>query len=293
MRLIEISEKGELSLTKDIISDDDTIPSYAILSHTWQEGQEVTYDDFTNRSGDGKSGYEKIRFCAEQAAQEGLSHFWVDTCCINKADPVELQDAINSMFRWYRDATECYVFLSDVSTVKRKADSESQLTTWESAFRSSRWFTRGWTLQELLAPKTVKFFSRDRNYLGDRQDLRQMIHEITGLPVSALLGRPLGQFDLEERLSWSRNRTTTRNEDKVYSLLGIFGIFMPLIYGEGHSSALRRLRKEIMDHKYSTLGSVPHSIGTLIDLTDIGLASMQFSDHEFGKQNYFGSPIQN
>lgn len=256
MRLLKISENGELSLTKDFISDEEAVPAYAILSHTWQDGQEVTYTDFTNKAGSEKTGYEKIRFCAEQTAHEGLSHFWVDTCCINKADPVELQDAINSMFRCYRDASDCYVFLSDVSTTKRKADNEFQLTPWESAFRSSRWFTRGWTLQELLAPKTVKFFSKDHRYLGDRRALRQLIHEITGLPIPALLGRPLSDFAVEERLSWSHNRTTTRKEDKIYSLLGIFGIFMPLIYGEGHDSALRRLHKEIMEHKYSTLGTV-------------------------------------
>lgn len=282
MRLLEIGNNDEVSLTKDLISDDDVIPPYAILSHTWED-QEVTFDDLTDGTGKDKAGYDKIKFCAERAAQEGLSHCWVDTCCINKANPVELQDAINSMFRWYRDASECYVFLSDVSIAKRKADCESDSYTWEPAFRNSRWFTRGWTLQELLAPATVKFFSKERRYLGDRYELRQWIHEITNLPIPVLTGsKLLRDFGVEERLSWSYTRTTTRKEDKVYSLLGIFDIFMPLIYGEGQNSALRRLRKEIQEHRYSTLGNSFLLRLRLTKLVNRTAASVNLTDQAFG-----------
>lgn len=95
-------------------------------------------------------GYRKIRFCAEQAWRDGLSHSWVDTCCIDKSSSAELSEAINSMFRSYRDATKCYVYLADVPTLPTEPP-------WESAFRDSRWFTRGWTLQELIAPRTIEF----------------------------------------------------------------------------------------------------------------------------------------
>jgi hypothetical protein len=254
MRLLEINTDGKLSLTKDLIGDDD-IPAYAILSHTWQDDQEVTFDEMINGTGKDKAGHHKIHFCAEQAKRDGLRYFWVDTCCINKADAVELQDAINSMFRWYRNSAACYVFLSDVSTAKRKAGTDTSQTTWKPAFRTSRWFTRGWTLQELLAPRTVKFFSREGNHLGYLQDLKQMVQDITQLPIAALTGTSLSKFGIEERLSWSDQRTTTRKEDKAYSLLGIFGIYMPLIYGEGEVNAFRRLRREIQEQKYATPGT--------------------------------------
>ena len=133
--------------------------------------------DGTSKS---KAGYGKIQFCGEQARRDGLQYFWVDTCCIDKSNAVELQEAINSMFRWYQNAVQCYVYLSDVSTKKRKASDSSTESTWEPAFRSSKWFTRGWTLQELLAPgpALVKFFSREGDYLGDKRTLEQQINEI-------------------------------------------------------------------------------------------------------------------
>src|SRR5689334_18628957 len=114
-------------------------------SHTWQDGEEVTFDDFKNKTGNHKAGYEKIRFSAQQAQRDGLRYVWVDTCCINKADAVELQHAINSMFRWYRDAARCYVFLLDVPAPGQESIAATGASAWEQAFRSSRWFTRGWT----------------------------------------------------------------------------------------------------------------------------------------------------
>ncbi len=243
MRLLEVQQDGALSLTENL-HEDDSIPAYAILSHTWQAG-EVTFDEFKNGTGNQKAGYEKIRLSTQQAQRDGLCYVWVDTCCINKADAVELQHAINSMFRWYRDAARCYVFLSDVSS----PDMESVITAgaplWEQAFRSSRWFIRGWTLQELLAPRAVSFFSQEWKHLGERHELKHRISEITGIPVSALGDASLDSFSVDERLSWSSRRQTTHKEDRAYSLLGMFNVFMPLLYGEGEENAFRRLKKGI------------------------------------------------
>jgi len=246
MRLLERNSAGEVIPTKDFI-DDNEVPPYAILSHTWVEGEEVTFEDLTNNTGKNKLGYEKIRFCGEQARQDGLEYFWVDTCCIDKSNSVELHEAINSMFRWYQKAAKCYVYLLDVSTIKRKASDQSFEIAWESAFRESRWFRRCWTLQELLAPGSVEFFSRDRKRLGDKRTLERQIHEVTKIAVPALRGTPLSQFGVEERLSWAEDRHATRKEDKSYSMLGIFDIQMPLLYGEGEQKALKRLRREISE----------------------------------------------
>jgi hypothetical protein len=142
MRLLKCSSTGELSLTDDIM-DEEMLPPYAILSHTWQHGQEVLFEDFESKSitatAINKKGYEKMLFCAQQAKCDSLDHMWVDTCCINKNDSVELQHAINSMFNWYKAAAQCYVYLWDVSK-----DAGSLGNDWELAFQNSLWFTRGW-----------------------------------------------------------------------------------------------------------------------------------------------------
>jgi hypothetical protein len=257
MRLLEHNRAGQLRLTKDFVGDN--IPEYAILSHTWgADTEEVTFQDLMNGTSRDKSGYKKICFCGEQARRDGLQYFWVDTCCIDKSNSVELQEAINSMFRWYQNAVKCYVYLLDVSTRKRKASDRFSEYTWESAFRSSRWFTRGWTLQELLAPSpgSAEFFSQEGDRLGDKGTLEQQIHEITGIAITALQGTPLSQFDVDDRLLWAKNRQTTREEDKAYSLFGIFDIQIPLFYGEGRDKAFKRLREEIdkpLKGKRSTL----------------------------------------
>jgi hypothetical protein len=139
------------------------------------------------------------------------------------------------MYRWYRDSVKCYVYLSDVSTTQ----------SWEFSFRCSRWFTRGWTIQELLAPKSVEFFSKEGILLGDKKSLELQIQQITSIPIQILRGNPLSQTSVEERLSWMANRDTKIEEDIVYSLFGIFDIHMPLLYGERAINALRRLGEEI------------------------------------------------
>jgi hypothetical protein len=252
MRLLEPNNSGEFILTKDFVVD---IPSYGILSHTWgADTEEVTFRDIIDGNGKSKAGYDKIRFCAERARSDNLQYFWVDTCCIDKSNSTELAEAINSMFCWYRDAAKCYVYLPDVSRPTSDTIKSDQIH-WELEFRKSRWFTRGWTLQELIAPQTVEFFSKEHYPLGDKKSLEQEIYQITGIAPEALRGdRPLREFTVDERMSWAKTRQTTRQEDAAYCLLGIFDVHMPLIYGEGREKALFRLRKETQEMQNLHLG---------------------------------------
>jgi hypothetical protein len=246
MRLLHVNFNGEVRLTRDLINK---VPPYAILSHTWgHDHEEVTFKDFSERTETKKLGYRKIQFCAEQISRDNLQYFWVDTCCIDKGNNAELSEAIISMFRWYHNAAKCYVYLDDVSINSQNRLNQT-LQLWQSAFRQSRWFTRGWTLQELIAPKIVEFFSKEGNLLGDKRSLEREVYEITRIDVQALRGRTLSKFSVPERLSWAKSRETKREEDKAYSLLGMFSVHMPLLYGEGKESAFRRLREEI--HKLS------------------------------------------
>jgi len=234
MRFLQRNSVGDISLTKDFA--DGNIPRYAILSHTWGE-EEVNFKELMNGTGKTKLGYGKIRFCGDQAWLDGLQYFWIDTCCIDKSSSAELQEAINCMFRWYRNAAKCYVQLTDVSTTILGTHQQQ----WESAFRNSRWFTRGWTLQELIAPATVEFFSQEGIRLGDKTSLEQLICGVTKIPDQALRGQLLSNFSVDERMKWMEHRETTRKEDKAYSLLGIFDVQLPLLYGEGEDRAFERL----------------------------------------------------
>jgi len=257
MRLLELKAHGKFSLTEFV---GDNIPRYAILSHTWgADGEEVTFKDLMDCTGGSKAGYAKIRFCGEQAARDGLQYFWVDTCCIDKSSSAELTEAINSMFRWYREAAKCYVYLSDVSIRDYDENDHFSRFRWESAFRKSRWFTRGWTLQELIAPASVEFFSLEGKRLGDKKSLERQVHEITGIAIQALQGNPLSDFSVTERMSWAAKRRTTRKEDEAYSLLGIFDVHMPLIYGEG-KKAFIRLKEEIDKSLKGKLFTLPPAL---------------------------------
>ncbi|KAK5651076.1 hypothetical protein OQA88_13708 [Cercophora sp. LCS_1] len=242
MRLLERNSAGDFHLRRD--SPDDKVPPYAILSHTWGD-EEVLFSDIEDGTYKSKAGYAKIQFCADQAERDGLKFFWVDTCCIDKSNDTELQKALDSMFRWYRNAAKCYVYLTDVSTCQQDADGNPG---WEQAFRKSKWFTRGWTLQELIAPTVIEFFSEDRQRLGDKKSLAQHIHNTTGIPLEALQANALSNFSFDARMSWIKTRSTTREEDKAYCLFGIFNVQMPLRYGEGEEEAFRRLREEIRKH---------------------------------------------
>lgn len=179
MRLLYYTEDGELKVTADLV-EADVIPPYAILSHTWgADEEEVTFDDLAQNAGKDKPGYKKMELCGDQAKRDSLQYFWVDTCCINKANKAEHSLAIRSMFCWYRKAARCYVYLSDVVASPHKDGEEASSPLWDSEFRQCKWFTRGWTLQELLAPNVVEFFSRDWHSLGDRTSLKSQIYEVT------------------------------------------------------------------------------------------------------------------
>ncbi|KAH6704326.1 kinesin light chain 1 [Leptodontidium sp. MPI-SDFR-AT-0119] len=241
MRLLQYNKDGDFTLIEFFEGD---IPKkYAILSHRWG-AEEVTFKDLTDGTSRGKAGYGKIQFCGEQARRDGLQYFWVDTCCIDKSNAVELQEAINSMFRWYRDATKCYVYLPDVSRPRINSAGRSN-EDWVLIFRKSEWFRRGWTLQELIAPASVDFFSKEGELLGSKASLERHICEVTSIPAKALRGSPLSDFSVAERLSWAASRETFCQEDKAYSLLGIFDVNMLLIYSEGKDKAMDRLREEV------------------------------------------------
>jgi hypothetical protein len=251
MRLLERISGGEPMLREFIGTD---VPAYAILAHTWgADGEEVSFQDMETGKGKSKTGYGKIQFCAAQAEADGIRYFWVDTCCIDRKNAVELSEAINSMFRWYQKAVRCYVYLPDISIPDDTGNSHHSRPTWEPAFRQSRWFTRGWTLQELLAPTLVDFFTLEGTRLGSKLSFGTLIHEITGIAERALTGGALSDFSVDERMSWAAQRNTTLEEDGIYSLLGIFDISMPLIYGEGRERAAKRLQKEIDESSKRTL----------------------------------------
>jgi hypothetical protein len=215
-------------------------PPYAILSHTWGT-DEVSFQDIQSPDAASKAGYKKIRYACQEALREGLEYVWVDTCCIDKTSSAELSEAINSMFRWYQNANICYAYLSDVS-------GGTDVYSPDSAFARSGWFSRGWTLQELLAPFNLKFFSSDWQDLGSKHDLSKQISDITSIDEGFITGKDhFSEASIAKRMSWASWRKTTRTEDLAYCLLGIFQINMPLLYGEGEKAFIR-LQEEIMKH---------------------------------------------
>jgi hypothetical protein len=225
---------------------DSNTPVYAILSHTW-ENEEISFAEMQSAHAamKNKSGYSKIvKFC-QLAKARGYEYGWVDTCCIDKRNSADLSEAINSMFRYYYNAGECFIYLFDVPGVVGvdAASREQQL----DSFKVSRWFTRGWTLQELLAPKERIFFSGDWAMIDDKPSLTNMLTEITNIDTNILWDRDLlSTFCTAERMSWASKRQTTRSEDMAYSLMGLFNINMPVLYGEGAQRAFRRLQEEIL-----------------------------------------------
>ncbi|KAI1334690.1 heterokaryon incompatibility protein-domain-containing protein [Xylariaceae sp. FL0016] len=229
------------------------VPPYAILSHTWGlDDDEVSFQEMSGSSLSSKTqskpGYQKIMgFCA-QARKFEFEYVWVDTCCIDKSSSAELSEAINSMFNWYKDAKVCYVFLSDVpcaSSVLHEHESSPFIP--KGRFGRSAWFTRGWTLQELIVPDHVEFYAADWTEIGTKYSLSEFLGLVTGISLDALEASEieLSDFSVAEKLSWAASRKTKRPEDCAYSLMGIFEVNMPLIYGEG-DWAFYRLQEEIM-----------------------------------------------
>ncbi|KAH7313732.1 heterokaryon incompatibility protein-domain-containing protein [Stachybotrys elegans] len=237
------------------IEDEAKTPRYAILSHTWGNG-EITFREMMAlnsrlaRKPKKKPGWSKVVNTCRLALSYKCDYAWIDTCCIDTSSSAELQEAINSMFHWYERAEICFVHLEDVA-----ADEDYKKP--DCSFRKSRWFRRGWTLQEMLAPGTLVFYDTAWSVISDKddEDLRTIITEITGIDdyylspgnrkLFANAQQWLSHASVAERMSWAAGRETTRKEDLAYSLLGIFNINMPMLYGEG-MKAFQRLQEEIM-----------------------------------------------
>jgi hypothetical protein len=216
-------------------------PPYAILSHRWG-AEEVSFND--NESGRSREtlGYQKILSCCHFARQRSHEWVWIDTCCIDKRSSAELSEAINSMWEWYSKAQECYAHLSDVTSLGQDKPLHTDSGT------PSAWFTRGWTLQELLAPQKVIFCNSDWQVIGQRADpaLLAEITKITSIPSRCLQSHfSLSNASVAQKFSWASKRITTRTEDTAYCLLGLVGVNMPLLYGEGDKAFLR-LQQEII-----------------------------------------------
>jgi hypothetical protein len=250
------------------------IPPYAILSHTWGK-EEVSFADFTSSTSDkGRhhEGYNKIAGCCRKAKSEGYSWVWMDTCCIDKSSSAELSEAINSMFKWYEAADVCYAWLSDV-------ESSEDPRHISSGFRRSKWWTRGWTLQELLAPAEVVFLARDWIEIGTKEVLQDIVSEMSGISEFHLADDEQDGWrraSVAQKLSWAARRFTTRPEDESYCLMGLFDINMPLLYGEGSTAAFRRLQHHILQSTddQSILAWRPSARDSVTDFALMGLLAL-------------------
>ncbi|KAH7156636.1 heterokaryon incompatibility protein-domain-containing protein [Dactylonectria macrodidyma] len=247
---------------------DANLPRYAILSHTWGD-EEILFDDVQNRpvrNWRKKHAFYKLEGFCRKASQNGYEYVWIDTCCIDQGSSAELSEAINSMFQWYNQAEVCYVYLEDTAP--------------DPSLHGCRWFTRGWTLQELIAPTDVRFFDKNWTFINDRFSLAPLLAKITGIKEivlrhghesypsrwedhksdnafiayclscgcrwwSSIYDDGIAQFSIAQRMSWAAKRATTREEDLGYCLFGLFDVNLPLLYGEG-ARAFTRLQEEIV-----------------------------------------------
>ncbi|KAI5997538.1 heterokaryon incompatibility protein-domain-containing protein [Pisolithus albus] len=231
----------------------DETTKYAILSHRWESDSEVTYDEMIGlmkmeerKRGEVRisSSYQKIIKTCEQAMKDGYEWVWIDTCCIDKRSSAELSEAINSMYRWYQHARVCYAYLSDVGESTLPAEQNGE--TYDKSYGWPEWFMRGWTLQELIAPNQIEFFNQNWAPIGNKQQLAPVLEEITRIPCDVLRDGLTGKrLSVAQIMSWAADRRTTRVEDRAYSLMGLFGVNMPMLYGEG-KKAFRRLQLEII-----------------------------------------------
>ncbi|KAI0965750.1 heterokaryon incompatibility protein-domain-containing protein [Xylaria arbuscula] len=243
---------------KEFISNKQA-PPYAILSHTWGD-EEVSFRQWQYEPMEvvkKKEGFTKINYCCRQAATDGFEWVWIDTCCIDKSSSAELSEAINSMFQWYKNAAVCYAYLCDIVN-----NSKFDLA-------KARWVTRGWTLQELIAPREVVFYSSVWQKLGTRSKFSAHLAAVTGINEPFLNKKSLNKASIAQRMSWAAKRTTLREEDTTYCLLGIFNVNMPLIYGEG-PKAFQRLQETLVreypnDHSLFAWGKVVKQPSNAID----------------------------
>ncbi|RMZ78367.1 hypothetical protein DV738_g3924, partial [Chaetothyriales sp. CBS 135597] len=227
MRLLHTS-------TLRVVEINEPNPNYAILSHTIRQwdSHEISFQQIQSPNFRDLKGFNKIRNATTLARVNGFQYLWIDTCNIDKKSSAELSEAINSMYTWYKQAQACYVYLSDMDGEDLNA-------------HNCRWFSRGWTLQELLAPSTVFFYNRKWKFIGSKASLRKKISERTGIPYSVLLGYGDNDVSIADKMKWAAGRETTRPEDLAYCLMGLFDVNMPIIYGEG-KKAFHRLQQEII-----------------------------------------------
>ncbi|KAJ9606982.1 hypothetical protein H2200_008993 [Cladophialophora chaetospira] len=198
------------------------IPPYVILSHRWQK-DEITLQEYEQGDAPSSCSYHKIENLRRLAVEENIEWIWLDTCCIDKRNSTELSEAINSMFKWYARSQFCVAYLFDIES------GVNDITT-------SSWWTRCWTLQELICPSRVCFYDRDWKYLGAKSDLRSQISTVTGIDEDTLSGSDPLRCSVAQRMSWAAGRNATRIEDEAYSLLGLFDISLPMLYGDGEKA---------------------------------------------------------
>lgn len=219
------------------------IPDYVILSHRW-ESEEITYGNILqNPISDEDSptrqlgGFSKVKGTCKLASEDGYSWVWIDSCCIDKESSADVDKAINSMWAYYAKSNICYVYMADIPDTQ---------AGWSKSFRNSAWFTRGWTLQELIAPVYIEFYAADWSLIGTKFERFEEIAEITTVDRDLLAqNKSIDGYTTAERFSWAAHRQVTQEEDEAYSLLGLFHIHMPMLYGEGRSRAFARLQEAI------------------------------------------------
>ncbi|KAI6137285.1 heterokaryon incompatibility protein-domain-containing protein [Pisolithus sp. B1] len=260
----------------DVIKElGDKTMRYAILSHRWKDGSEVTYkemigltkmDERKKVEVRKRSGYQKIIKCCEQAMKDDFEWLWIDTCCIDKRSSAELSEAINSMYQWYQGAQVCYAYLNDIK--ESIFPTEPNPETLRESNGWPEWFMRGWTLQELIAPTRIEFFNKEWAPVGNKQRLAPILKDITNIPCDVLRDGLAGKrLSVARIMSWAAHRKTARVEDRAYSLMGLFGVNMPMVYGEG-KKAFRRLQLEIIrefnDHSIFAWWLRPSRAGSVL-----------------------------
>ncbi|KDN70190.1 putative heterokaryon incompatibility protein [Colletotrichum sublineola] len=235
----------------------DSPPTYAILSHRWEKDirDEVLYEDVANATNIDtqkwrqKRGFAKVDGACKQAAKDGYDHIWIDSCCINQNSSAELSESINSMYRFYQEAQVCYAFLAGLPPPNAGLDTDESFERHDCVHVPK-------ATQELIAPATVLFFtdelvgqSRTTHwiYIADKASICEKLSAITNIDAPILKNeQPVGQASVAKRMSWAAKRVTTKPEDHAYSLMGLFDVNMPMIYGEGGTKAFLRLQEEII-----------------------------------------------
>ncbi|KAK7443569.1 hypothetical protein VKT23_015742 [Stygiomarasmius scandens] len=239
-------------------SENTTISRYAILSHVWIEGEEIIHKEFTHlgdSSIKSKLGYQKIEAACKQARHDGIRYIWVDTCCIKQEDHADVSANITSMYGYYQNAEVCYVYLMDVQ------EKSEMFTHPDKSCRGTEWLRRGWTLQELLAPRTVIFFSKNWQCVGDKHQLRDDLHRITNIPIAVLCSeQSIRDIDVLTRMTWIMQRTTTKEQDRAYCLQGLLGLSVKPNYNETSLTSFSRLGQALFDARPDLRGGLKNGV---------------------------------